>query len=197
MTRLAVRRAIAALLTLALAWLAAFTWVVAASRQDRRRPVDAIVVLGAAQYAGRPSPVLAARLQHALALYREQLAPVLVVTGGIGRGDRESEATVARRWLVNEGVPLGAIVVRPEGNTTAASMAAVATWAADAEVGTLILVSDPFHSARLRGEARRAGLTAFTSPTRTSPISARLGVELPYLLSESWKAPAAWLGWGR
>lgn len=197
MIRPAVRRALAVAVVLALGWLTAFTWVVAASRQDQRRPAGAIVVLGAAQYAGRPSPVLLARLQHALALYREQLAPVIVVTGGIGRGDRESEATVARRWLVGEGVPLGAIVVRPEGNTTAASMTAVAAWAADAEVETLLLVSDPFHSARLRGEARRAGLTAFTSPTRTSPISERLGAELSYLFAESWKAPAVWLGWGQ
>lgn len=197
MIRQVVRRALAVAVALGLGWFAAFTWVVVQSRQDQRRPADAIVVLGAAQYAGRPSPVLAARLEHALALWQERLAPVLVVTGGIGRGDRESEATVARRWLVSEGVPLGAVVVRPEGNTTAASMAAVAAWAADAEVQTLLLVSDPFHSARLRGEARRAGLTAFISPTRTSPISARLGAELPYLIAESWKAPAAWLGWGR
>lgn len=181
----------------ALLYLTAFTWVVAASRQDQRRAVDAIVVLGAAQYSGRPSPVLAARLEHALALWQEQLAPVLVVTGGIGRGDRESEATVARRWLVNAGVPLGAVVVQPEGTTTAASMDAVARWAADEGVRTLVLVSDPFHSARLRGEARRAGLDAWTSPTRTSPISARLRSELPYLAAEAWKAPAAWLGWGR
>lgn len=180
-----------------LVYLACFTWVLAASRQDQRRPVDAIVVLGAAQYSGRPSPVLAARLEHALDLWRERLAPVLVVTGGIGRGDRESEATVARRWLVNEGVPLGAVVVQPEGSTTAASIGAVARWAADAGVTTLLLVSDPFHSARLRGEARRAGLEAWTSPTRTSPISEHLRSELPYLAAEAWKAPAAWLGWGR
>lgn len=197
MTRAAARWIVRLLVVAGLGYGAAFTWVVAASRQDQRRPVDAIVVLGAAQYSGRPSPVLAARLEHALALYREQLAPVLVVTGGIGRGDRESEATVAHRWLVSQGVPLGAVVVQPEGNTTAASMAAVALWAADAEVTTLLLVSDPFHSARLRGEARRVGLAVWTSPTRSSPISARLGAELPYLGAEAWKAPAAWLGWGR
>ncbi|MFN2324616.1 MAG: YdcF family protein [Gemmatimonadales bacterium] len=197
MTRPAARWLVRLLVVAGLTYGAAFTWVVAASRQDQRRPVDAIVILGAAQYSGRPSPVLAARLEHALALYRERLAPVLVVTGGIGRGDRESEATVAHRWLVSQGVPLGAVVVQPEGNTTAASMAAVARWAADAEVATLLLVSDPFHSARLRAEARRAGLTAWTSPTRSSPISARFGSELRYLAAETWKAPAAWLGWGR
>lgn len=197
MTRAAARWIVRLLVVAGLGYGAAFTWVVAASRQDQRRPVDAIVVLGAAQYSGRPSPVLAARLEHALALYRERLAPVLVVTGGIGRGDRESEATVAHRWLVSQGVPLGNVVVQPEGNTTAASMAAVARWAADAEIGTLLLVSDPFHSARLRGEARRAGLTAWTSPTHSSPISGRMGTELRYLAAEAWKAPAAWLGWGR
>lgn len=195
--RPAARWGVRFLVVAALLYAASFTWVVATSRQDQRRPADAIVVLGAAQYSGRPSPVLAARLEHALALYREQLAPVLVVTGGIGRGDRESEATVAHRWLVHQGVPLGAVVVQPEGNTTAASMAAVARWAADAEVATLLLVSDPFHSARLRGEARRAGLMVWTSPTRSSPISARLGTELSYLAAEAWKAPAAWLGWGK
>lgn len=182
---------------LGLGYAVSFAWVVAASRQDQRRPTDAIVVLGAAQYSGRPSPVLTARLEHALTLYRERLAPVLVVTGGIGQGDRESEATVARRWLVSHEVPLGAVVVQPEGNTTATSIAAVARWAADAGATTLLLVSDPFHSARLRGEARRAGLTAFTSPTRTSPISGRPGTELRYLAAEAWKAPAAWAGWGR
>jgi uncharacterized SAM-binding protein YcdF (DUF218 family) len=180
-----------------LAWLVSFTWVWAVSRQDQRRPAGAIVVLGAAQYNGRPSPVLEARLSHALALFREGLAPLVVVTGGIGRGDRESEATVGRRWLLAQGVAAEAVVVRPEGSTTAASMAALALWAGDAEITDLLLVSDPFHTARLRREARRAGLRGWTSPTRTSPISGRLGAELPFLFAESWKAPASWLGWGR
>lgn len=182
---------------LVLGWLVTFTWVVVISRQDQRRPAGAIVVLGAAQYNGRPSPVLEARLGHALALFHEGLATVVVVTGGIGRGDRESEATVGRRWLLGQGVAPEAVVVLPEGNTTAASMDATARWAGDFDITDVVLVSDPFHAARLRQEARRAGLHGWTSPTRSSPISSRLRTELPYLLAESWKAPVAWMGWGR
>src|SRR5512134_321132 len=95
--------------------------VLVTSQHDQRRPVDAIVVLGAAQYNGKPSPVLRARLDHALGLYREGLAPEIVVTGGIGDGDRVSEATVARQYLVANGVPATAVVVRPEGRSTRAS----------------------------------------------------------------------------
>ena len=191
------RWVLVAVVALALAYGASFLWVVISSRQDQRRPAGAIVVLGAAQYNGRPSPVLEARLEHALALFEERLAPVVVVTGGIGRGDRESEATVARRWLVARGVAPEAVVVRPEGSTTAASITALAAWADDERITDVLLVSDPFHTARLRREARRAGLRGWTSPTRTSPISSRLGAELPFLAAEAWKAPAAWLGWGR
>src|SRR5689334_2552410 len=75
----------------------AFVLVLIVSQLDERRQADAIVVLGAAQYNGWPSPVLRARLDHGLALYREGLAPTIVVTGGVGRGDKESEAMVARR----------------------------------------------------------------------------------------------------
>jgi len=196
-TRPGWRWAAGSLLVLVLTWTACFGWVVVVSRQDQRRPVGAIVVLGAAQYNGRPSPVLEARLRHALELYRAGLAPIMVVTGGIGRGDRESEATVGRRWLLEQGVGADAVVVRPEGSTTAASIVAVADWAEGFQITSVLLVSDPFHTARLRQESRRAGLRGWTSPTRTSPISASLRIELPYLLAESWKAPAAWLGWGR
>src|SRR5687767_3045587 len=88
--------------------------VLVVSQQDQRRPVDAIVVLGAAQYNGRPSPVLRARLDHALSLYREGLAPLVVVTGGVGRGDTTSEAIVGRRYLVAQEVPTGAVVAQPQ-----------------------------------------------------------------------------------
>lgn len=197
MTPRARRWVLVPIAALALAYGASFLWVVATSRQDQRRPAGAIVVLGAAQYNGRPSPVLEARLEHALALFQDGLAPAIVVTGGIGRGDRESEAAVARRWLVARGVPADVVVVRPEGSTTAASIRALATWADDQGINDVLLVSDPFHTARLRREASRAGLRGWTSPTRTSPISRRLGAELPFLAAEAWKAPAAWLGWGR
>src|SRR5881397_3583760 len=101
--------------------------------RDEAQPADAIVVLGAAQYNGRPSPVLKARLDHALELYRRGLAPTVVVTGGIGPGYRMSEATVGDRYLRARGVPDSAIVVRPDGRTTEESMRSVADWMEDRE----------------------------------------------------------------
>jgi uncharacterized SAM-binding protein YcdF (DUF218 family) len=170
------------------AYVVAFAVVVIVSRQDQRRPVSAIVVLGAAQYNGRPSPVLKARLDHALDLYRAGLAPMLIVTGGIGAGDRMSEATAGQRYLTAAGVP-GDSVVLESGNTTAASMDSVAEYLHGEEITRVLLVSDPFHLARLRLEARRVGLEAYTSPTQTSPISRRLSTELGYLLAEAAKLP--------
>jgi uncharacterized SAM-binding protein YcdF (DUF218 family) len=167
--------------------------VLVLSQQDQRRRVDAIVVLGAAQYNGRPSPVLRARLDHGLDLWRAGLAPRIIVTGGIGRGDRFSEAAVGRAYLVDQGVPDSAIVEESRGRSTEASMTAVAGWLRRRRLATVLLVSDPFHMARLRLEARRTGLTAFTSPTTTSPISDNPNLEVGYLFREGFKVPVAWV----
>ncbi len=177
-----------------LGYLACFVGVLLASREDQRHPAGAIVVLGAAQYNGRPSPVLRARLDHALGLYQEGLAPTMVVTGGIGEGDRVSEATVGRQYLVAHGVPDSAVVVRPEGRSTQASIRSVAQWAREHKVGRVILVSDPFHMLRLRLEAGRAGLRAWTSPTTTSPISASRREEALFLAAEALKIPVVLIG---
>jgi uncharacterized SAM-binding protein YcdF (DUF218 family) len=167
--------------------------VLMVSQQDQRRPVDAIVVLGAAQYNGRPSPVLRARLDHALQLYREGMAPRIVVTGGVGRGDTTSEATVGRHYLVAHRVPASAVVVQAQGRSTQASMTAVADWLKSEHLSRVLLVSDPFHMLRLRLEARRNDLEAYTSPTDSSPISDNPVVELRYLAAEALKIPVAWL----
>jgi len=166
-----------------------FAWVWRVSRRDERQASDAIVVLGAAQYNGRPSPVLKARLDHAVELYRAGLAPALVVTGGIGTGDRVSEATVGLRYLRALAVPDSAIIVRPDGRTTDESMRSVAEWMHGRELRRAILVSDPFHMARLRIEARRADIQAVTSPTRTSPIVPGSRTEAGYLALEALKLP--------
>ena len=171
----------------------ALVMVLVVSQQDQRRPADAIVVLGAAQYNGRPSPVFRARLDHALQLYREGLAPRLVVTGGVGRGDTMSEATVARHYLLTRKVPPDAVISEPQGRSTEASMTAVASWLEAAHLRRVILVSDPFHMFRLRLEARRTGLEAYTSPTESSPISDNPVLELRYLAAEAFKIPVAWL----
>ena len=180
-------------LAAAIAYTVSLVLVLVASQHDQRRPVDAIVVLGAAQYNGRPSPVLKARLDHALGLYREGLAPLIVVTGGIGRGDTTSEAMVGRRYLMAHDVPAGAVVAQPQGRSTAASMDAVGDWLRAREKRRVLLVSDPFHMFRLRLEARRTALEAYTSPTGSSPISDNPGLELRYLFREGLKIPVAWV----
>jgi uncharacterized SAM-binding protein YcdF (DUF218 family) len=181
------------LLAAAILYTVSLVAVLVVSQQDQRRPVDAIVVLGAAQYNGRPSPVLRARLDHALGLYREGLAPLIVVTGGVGRGDTTSEAIVGRRYLMAHDVPARAVVAQPEGRTTMASMTAVAAWLRNRGHRRVLLVSDPFHMFRLRLEARRTRLEAYTSPTESSPISDNPVLELRYLVREGFKVPVAWL----
>ena len=167
--------------------------VLVVSQQDQRPAVDAIVVLGAAQYNGRPSPVLRARLNHALHLYREGHASRIIVTGGMGPGDTTSEATVGRQFLVSHGVPSDAVVVQAQGRSTQASMTAVAQWLKPKGLYRVILVSDPFHMFRLRLEAQRTDLEAYTSPTEDSPISDNPVLELRYLFAEGFKIPVAWV----
>jgi uncharacterized SAM-binding protein YcdF (DUF218 family) len=167
--------------------------VLITSQHDQRRPVDAIVVLGAAQYNGRPSPVLRARLNHAIELYREGYAPIIVVTGGVGRGDTISEAIVGQRYLVAHEVPEEDVVAQPVGRSTRTSMTAVGGWLRERGLRRVLLVSDPFHMFRLRLEARRTRLEAYTSPTESSPISANPVLELRYLFAEGLKVPIAWV----
>ena len=181
------------LLAAGIAFTVALVFVLVVSQQDERRPADAIVVLGAAQYNGRPSPVLRARLDHAADLYRDRLAPRIIVTGGVGRGDTMSEAAVSRRYLLWRGVRDTAIVVQPQGRSTYTSMTVVARWLQLRRLSSVRLVSDPFHMCRLRLEARRTELTAYTSPTPTSPISDNPNLELLYLAREALKVPVAWV----
>ncbi len=177
----------------AAAYTAAFVFVLVVAQLDQREAADVIVVLGAAQYNGRPSPVFRARLDHALELWGEGLAPAIVVTGGVGRGDKESEATVGRRYLLARQVPDSALVVQPQGRSTQASMNAVAAWLGERGRRRAILVSDPFHMLRLRLEARRTGLAAYTSPTDSSPISDNPALELRFLAVEAFKIPIAYV----
>jgi uncharacterized SAM-binding protein YcdF (DUF218 family) len=157
--------------------------------RDRARASDAIVVLGAAQYVGRPSPVLRARLDHALSLWQRGLAPVLIFTGGTGAGDTTSEAAVSRVYALKHGVPDTAILMENRGKTTRQSLAAVSAIMEARQMRSAILVSDPFHMLRLRILSKQYGVDAYTSPTQTSPISANRGQALGYVLSESIKVP--------
>jgi uncharacterized SAM-binding protein YcdF (DUF218 family) len=181
------------LLAAVIVYTVSLVMVLVVSQQDQAQPVDAIVVLGAAQYNGRPSPVLRARLDHALGLYRDRLAPLILVAGGVGRGDTTSEAMVGRRYLIAHGVAPDAVVAQSEGRTTMASMTAVTGWLHGRGLRRVLLVSDPFHMFRLRLEARRTSLEAYTSPTESSPISDNPVLELRYLFAEGFKIPVAWV----
>jgi len=174
------------LLAIGVAYLVAFVSVLVVSRQDQARAAPAIVVLGAAQYNGKPSPVLKARLDHAATLYADSIAPIIVLTGGVAAGDKTSEAEAAAAYL-SKRVPAVALVVLPAGRATDESVAAAAEWCRGYGITEIVVVSDPFHMLRVRLEARHQGLTAWTSPTRTSPISAHLARELPYLMAEAVK----------
>lgn len=167
--------------------------VLVRGRMDQARPADAIVVLGAAQYAGRPSPVLRARLDHGIALFKQGMAPRLILTGGRGKGDTTTEAAVGRRYAIRQGVPASAILLEDVGRTTDESMHGVAAIMHEAGVRRVVLVSDRFHLLRLDILARRHGLTAWTSPTRTSPIEGNTVEAWQYVIAESMKVPAALL----
>lgn len=182
---------VAVALTFAGLWILSALLVFAFAARDSARPADAIVVLGAAQYDGRPSPVLKARIDHALKLFERKLAPRLIVTGGKGQGDTTSEAAVARNYALRRGVPDSAILLESSGRTTEESIRAVAKILEARDLSSAVLVSDPAHMFRLWVLAHRFGVTPYTSPTQTSPMHPNRRVRLRYMFQESLKAPAA------
>jgi uncharacterized SAM-binding protein YcdF (DUF218 family) len=178
---------------LVLGWVICVVGVLMWGRRDATRPADAIVVLGAAQYAGRPSPVLRSRLDHAYDLWKREMAPRLILTGGQGEGDTISEAEVGQRYLMRLGVPRKSIMLETRGRSTDESLVAVAALVREAELGDVILVSDPFHMLRLQLISWRLGVKASCSPTRTSPIAASPAETAQHVLGESVKVPASLL----
>ena len=180
-------------LALAFGWAAVVVAVALAGAHDQATTADAIAVLGAAQYNGRPSPVFRARLDHAAALYQRGLAPVVLVTGGVGSGDSLSEAEVGRRYLVKAGLPDGAVVGLRAAASTAASLDGVADWFAGKENRRVLLVSDGFHMLRLKIIATRLGLVPFTSPAPNSPIRSNPRRNAAYFLAEGFKVPVTWV----
>lgn len=179
------------ILAVSMLWAVSLAAVLVFSEMDQARPAESIVVLGAAQYDGKPSPVLKARLDHGIDLYNRKTGKVLVFTGGQAAGDRTSEAEAGRDYARKRGVPDAAILLENKGRTTRESMLAVADTLSKRGMKTAILVSDPFHMLRLWIMGRRFGITAYTSPTRTSPIAPNSERKWKYVLGESWKAPLA------
>ncbi len=157
-------------------------WRVA--REDHRDPADAIVVLGAAQFDGRPSAVFRARLAHALTLYRAEVAPRIVTVGGGAPGDRFTEAGAGAEWLVAQGVPRTALTVVPTGRNTLDSLKGAAETL-DASVKSVVIVTDPWHSLRSRTIARDLGFEAQTSPARSGPAVRTRATQLRYIARET------------
>lgn len=164
------RVSIAVAAVLVVYYLVTLVQVVNTGRSDHTRPADAIVVLGAAQYDGRPSPQLAARLDHAFDLFELGVAQRVVATGGNLPGDRFTEAEASASYLVDLGVPEAAIVSVGVGSTTFESLDAVAMELLGRGLDEVILVTDPYHAHRSKLIAAEVGLDAQVSPTPTSVV---------------------------
>ncbi|MDQ3525154.1 MAG: YdcF family protein [Chloroflexota bacterium] len=160
------------------------TLVYVQARTDEARPVDAIVVMGAAQFNGRPSPVLQARLDQALALYNAGLAPRIVVTGGQQPGDAFTEAETGYRYLMEQGVPADAILMENEGRSTWESMQGLPAVLPPSESPEVLVVSDGFHLFRSELMLGELGYDAHSSAAPDSPIRPWSLTEFGYVVRE-------------
>ena len=155
------------------------------ARQDSRPSSDAIVVLGSAQYNGVPSSIFEARLEHALALYENGVAPVVVTVGGKADGDMFTEAESGRAYLAEAGVSEDALLAVEQGVDTLESMRAVGTAFAERGWDSAVLVTDPWHAMRAERMAEDAGISAESSPTRQGPAVQTRATQFRYILRET------------
>ena len=156
-----------------------------AARSDQLQQADAIVVMGAAQFNGRPSEVLKARLDTTYQVWQDGIAPVIIVTGGKMPGDRFTESEASRDYLVDLGVPEAAILLENEGRTSQASLQRVGTIARDHDIHSVVIVSDGFHLFRSKLIADRNGLDAFGVASEGSPIRPWTTTEFEYVVREA------------
>jgi uncharacterized SAM-binding protein YcdF (DUF218 family) len=158
-------------------------WQVA--RFDDRSVADVVIVLGAAQYDGRPSQVLEARLRKARNLYEAGVAKHIVTTGGRQPGDEYTEAQAGARWLTRQGIPEDAVISLGEGKDTLGSLTAAAEEITERGWHSAVIVSDPWHSLRARTMAADLGLDARTSPTHSGPIVQTRQTQVRYIVRET------------
>jgi uncharacterized SAM-binding protein YcdF (DUF218 family) len=155
------------------------------ARQDSSPASDAIVVLGSAQYNGVPSSIFEARLEHAIALYEDGVAPVILTVGGKADGDQFAEAEAGRDYLAGSGIPAEALLAVPEGGDTLESIRAVSATFTEQGWSRAVLVSDPWHAMRAERMAEDAGLDAESSPTRQGPAVQTRATQFRYILRET------------
>jgi uncharacterized SAM-binding protein YcdF (DUF218 family) len=142
--------------------------IVRQSGRDESRPADAIVVFGAAEYDGRPSPVFKARLDHAVELYHRGLAPMVITTGGAGADPRFTEGEVGREYLKAHSVPDAALIAETQSPDTAASARRVSTIMRANGMHTCLAVSDGYHIFRIKHMLEREGITVYGAPRASS-----------------------------
>ncbi|HWZ43633.1 MAG TPA: YdcF family protein [Candidatus Saccharimonadales bacterium] len=163
------RKWLSAFLLLILAYtLAVYAAIVWQSRADERRPAEAIVVFGAAEYHGRPSPVFKARLDHAAELYRAGLAPMIITTGGAGYDPSFSEGEVGREYLKSQGIPDDRLIAETQSSDTAESARRVANIMRANRMKTCLAVSDGYHIFRIKHMLAREGIVAYGAPRANS-----------------------------
>lgn len=165
--------------------------------RDERRPADAIVVLGAAQFNGTPGGVFEARLRHAVELYKAGVAPYLVVTGGKLPGDRTTEAATARKWAIARGVPADAILGEDQGRSTLESLEAVEVIFREHGFTSAVFVSDRTHMLRVLRMATDLGIAGWGSPTETSPTDLEPSRRAQSMVHEIGGLLAYYVGGGR
>jgi uncharacterized SAM-binding protein YcdF (DUF218 family) len=160
--------------------------IIVQGQRDEARDSGAAVVLGAAQWNGDPSPVLRARLDHALDLYHRGIVKRIILTGGVGTGDRLSEAAAGKQYLLDRQLSAEVMLLDERSATTWENLRNASDLARANGIDTVLLVSDPFHMLRSLKMARDLGLSAYGSPTRTSPISGNRAEEARYVGREIW-----------
>jgi uncharacterized SAM-binding protein YcdF (DUF218 family) len=146
----------------------------------------AAIVLGAAQWSGGRLPLLRARLDHALDLYRRGQVRLIVLTGGVGAGDAISEAAAGKQYLLGRGLPAEALLTEDHSTTTWENLRNSVALIQSNQIGAVVLVSDRFHMLRSLKMTRDLGLIAYGSPTRISPISGNRWQQARYVVSEAW-----------
>lgn len=154
--------------------------------KDERQKVDAIVVLGSAEYAGKPSPVFKARLDHGADLYKEKYAPLIIVAGGQDEDEAYSEAGVGKAYLIKQKkIPAEKIIAEEYSLTTIQNISRLRDFVKEKNLESVLLVSDPFHMFRAKWLAKKWSIEVYTSPTQTSPISENYWLEFKFVIREA------------